>query len=122
MYHRGNGIRPAERCIIKTGKQNLAFYVDLDRSGFKTSDHARGQGAGRCESAEYTAVCEHFARPATPPSDVRRGFETTSNYCSALRHRPLCCFLKRRQKYESKKKQTVPRDVHCDSTPRSLPG
>jgi len=54
------------------------------RSGCKTSDHARGQGAGRFESAAYTPVCEHFERPATPPSGVRRDYETTSNKrCSA---------------------------------------
>jgi hypothetical protein len=46
-------------------------------SGFTTSDHARGQGAGRFESAATTAVCDHFERPATPPSGVRRGHETT---------------------------------------------
>jgi 4-hydroxybenzoate polyprenyltransferase len=50
----------------------------MDRSGFKTSNHARGQGAGRFESAAYTAVCEHFERSATPPPGVRRGYETTS--------------------------------------------
>jgi len=43
------------------------------------SDHARGQGAGRLESAAYTIVCEHLERPATPSSGVRRGYETTSN-------------------------------------------
>jgi glutamate/tyrosine decarboxylase-like PLP-dependent enzyme len=50
----------------------------LIRSDFRTSDHARGQGAGRLESGAYTAVCEHFERPATPPPGVRRGYETTS--------------------------------------------
>jgi hypothetical protein len=50
----------------------------VTRSGFTTSDHTRGQGAGRFESAAYTPVCEHFERPATPPSGVRRGYETTS--------------------------------------------
>jgi hypothetical protein len=48
------------------------------RSGFKTSDHARGQGTGRFESAAYFSVCEHFERSATPPPGVRRGHETTS--------------------------------------------
>ncbi|MGE5257389.1 MAG: hypothetical protein ACM3KE_11995 [Hyphomicrobiales bacterium] len=47
-----------------------AFFT---RSGFTASDHARGQGAGRFESAAYTVGCEHFERPATPASSVRRG-------------------------------------------------
>jgi hypothetical protein len=45
----------------------------------KIADHARGPGAGRFESAAYTAVCEHFERPATPPSGVRCIFEMASN-------------------------------------------
>jgi tetratricopeptide (TPR) repeat protein len=49
-----------------------------DRSGFKTSGHARGQGASRFERAAAALVCEHFERPATPPVAVRRGYETTS--------------------------------------------
>ena len=56
----------------------------LSRNGFTTSDHARGQGAGRFESAAYTPVCEHFERPATPPSGVRRGYETTSNQLHSI--------------------------------------
>jgi peptidoglycan-N-acetylglucosamine deacetylase len=60
-----------------------AFSFRQFRSGFATSDYARGQGAGRFESAAYTAVCEHCERPATPPSGVRRGYETT------YRHFPL---------------------------------
>jgi agmatine deiminase len=47
------------------------------RSGFKTPDHACGQGAGRFESGATSIGCEHFERPATPPPGVRRGFETT---------------------------------------------
>jgi N-acetylmuramoyl-L-alanine amidase len=48
-------------------------------SGFKSSDHACGPGAGRFESAATSIGCGHFERPATPPSGVRRGFEITSN-------------------------------------------
>ncbi len=50
-----------------------------DRSGFRTSDCACGQGAGRFESAATFFDGEHFERPATPPPGVRRGDETTSN-------------------------------------------
>jgi hypothetical protein len=45
------------------------------RSGFKTLDHACGQGAGRFESGAYEPVCEHFEMHATPPPGVRRGYE-----------------------------------------------
>jgi hypothetical protein len=31
----------------------------LIRNGFKTSDRVQRQGAGCCESAAYTVVCEH---------------------------------------------------------------
>jgi hypothetical protein len=37
----------------------------------RIAEYARGQGAGRFESAAYTAACEHFERHATPPSGVR---------------------------------------------------
>jgi hypothetical protein len=30
------------------------------RNGFKTLDHAEGQGAVQRKSAAYTVVCEHF--------------------------------------------------------------
>jgi hypothetical protein len=45
-----------------------AAQAENYRSGFTTSDHNRGQGAGRFESAAYTTVCEHsdknqFASP-----------------------------------------------------------
>jgi hypothetical protein len=49
-----------------------------NRSGFKTSGHARGQGASRFERAAAALVCEHFERPATLPAGVRGGNETTS--------------------------------------------
>jgi cobyrinic acid a,c-diamide synthase len=39
----------------------------MNRSGFKSPDHARGQGAGRFESGATSIGCEHFERPATPP-------------------------------------------------------
>ena len=60
-----------------------------DRSGFKTSGLARGQGASRFERAAAALVCEHFKRPATPPAGVRRGFETTSK----LINRGLRCLV-----------------------------
>ena len=70
----------------------------MRRSGFKTSDHARGQGdigsKLEAQSSKETAPstqlpafsfrlpassCEHFERPATPPPGVRRGYEAISN-------------------------------------------
>jgi hypothetical protein len=51
----------------------------------KIADHARGPGAGRFESAAYTAVCEHFERPATPPTGVRCIFEIASTDVDAAR-------------------------------------
>jgi uncharacterized radical SAM superfamily protein len=56
----------------------------MSRSRLIASDHARGPGAGRFESAAYTAVCEHFERRATPPPGVRRGYETTSDLSRRL--------------------------------------
>jgi hypothetical protein len=53
--------------------------VNSLRSGFTTSDHARGQGAGRFESAASMAGCEPFENPATLRSGVGRGYETTSS-------------------------------------------
>jgi hypothetical protein len=39
----------------------------------------RPEGKAQADSrAQLHEVCEHFERPATPPSGVRRGYEATS--------------------------------------------
>ena len=64
--------------MILSGSKNLEAIS-------KIADHARGQGAGRFESAAYTLVCEHFERPATPPSGVRCILEIASKFLSDWR-------------------------------------
>jgi len=40
---------------------NLELYIkNINRSGFKTSDHVQRQGARMIESAACTLICEHF--------------------------------------------------------------
>jgi hypothetical protein len=64
--------------ICAEGIDFLIRNLESPRSGFTTSDHARGQGAGRFESGATWIGCEHFEGSATPPPGVRRGYETTS--------------------------------------------
>jgi tryptophan synthase beta chain len=75
--------RPKQNILVVNlsgrGDKDLGIVFPTLRSGFKTSDHACGQGAGRFESGATSIGCEHFERPATPPPGVRRGYETTSN-------------------------------------------
>jgi hypothetical protein len=54
-------------------------HPKMHRNGLITLDHDCGQGAGRFESGAIFIGGEHFERSATPPPDVKRGDETTSN-------------------------------------------
>jgi hypothetical protein len=76
--NRESGANPerTRRCV--RGRNPQSCHWLLLGSGFRTSDHARGPGAGRFESAAATSVCEHFERPATPALGVRRGYGTAS--------------------------------------------
>ena len=49
------------------------------RSYLKIPDQVRGQGAGRRKSGAYTEYVSILSRPVTPPSGLRRVFETASN-------------------------------------------
>jgi len=48
------------------------------RSGFKTSDGVKGQGAGRSRKRSISEHVSNYRMPATQPLSLRWGFETTS--------------------------------------------
>jgi hypothetical protein len=60
------------------------FFEESLRGGFKTLDRVRGRGAGRRKRTVRPRQMSFLRRLATPPSGLRRGFETASRLSTTL--------------------------------------